>query len=77
MVAFYIGTIQNYKEGDLVDERVFYTDLQLAKEGAHHRALEAGLLAGSVYEVSHEVDETPETAVRNPHRVITYVGPSI
>jgi hypothetical protein len=78
MTTFYIGTEKEYKEGDLVTEKVFYTDLELAKERAQWRAQEFGMLFGNVYEISHEVDETPEDfAVRFPHRVIAHVGYSI
>jgi hypothetical protein len=77
MVTLYIGTEKTYEEGDLVTEKVFYSDLELAKSRAQSRAEEAGIPFGNIYEVSHEVDETFEMAKRIPHQVIAHIGCSI
>jgi hypothetical protein len=73
MMTIYIGTAKDYREGDRVEEKVFYTDLQLAKEGAQMRAKRAGALFGMVYEVSRTSDGT----VRSPNRVTKFVDWSI
>jgi hypothetical protein len=74
----YIGTSKEYREGDIVEEKLFYTDLELAKRGAQLRADRAGALFGMVYEISLEIDDRSlDVAVRVPHRVIKFVDWSI
>ena len=76
-MTFYIGTATEYAPGDEVNELVFYNDLELARQGAMTRAQEQGQLFGMVYEVSHGIDETLETAQRFPHKVIRQVDWSL
>ena len=74
----YIGTTKEYREGDAVEDKLFYTDLALAKQGAQMRAERGDALFGMVYEISLEIDDTTsETAMRVPKQIVKFVDWSI
>ncbi|CAB5219281.1 hypothetical protein UFOVP221_49 [uncultured Caudovirales phage] len=75
--TYYIGTTKEYREGDAVEDKLFYFDFELAKQGAQMRAERAGALFGMVYEISHEVTDESGTEVRQPSRVVKFVDWSI
>lgn len=75
--TYYIGTTTEYRVGDAVEDKLFYFDFQLAKEGAQVRAERAGALFGMVYEISHEVTNEDGTEVREPSRIVKFVDWSI
>ena len=77
-MTIYIGTTKEYREGDHVEDKVFYYDLKLAKEGAQMRATQAGALFGMVYEISHEITgNILDSPIRVPDRVVKFVDWSI
>jgi hypothetical protein len=68
-MTLYIGTSKEHYEGEKVTDRVFFTDLTLAKERAQMLAEQDGAMFGMVYEVSSTIDEitssvTPNTVIR-------------
>jgi hypothetical protein len=74
-MTLYIGTTTHYKEGDPVTDRVFFTNIELAKERAQMLADNDGALFGMVYEISSKIDEI--TSRREPNTIVRQVDWSI
>jgi hypothetical protein len=74
-MTLYIGTSKPHYEGEEVTDRVFFTDINLAKERAQMLAEQDGAMFGMVYEISSKIDEV--TSRREPNTVIRQVEWSI